>query len=59
MERQNAVKALEPYKARIVFYDQLLGHAYKAYTDYFEQRKVVDRLAGVIKAIEDYAPGES
>lgn len=57
-EKQNAAKTLDPYNARIVFYDQLLGDAYKAYTNYFEKRKVVDRLAEVIKAIDDYAPEE-
>lgn len=59
IERQQALKALEQYNGRIVFYDRLLEDAYKAYTDYFKQRKVVDRLAEVIKAIDDYAPEES
>ena len=56
VEKRNAVKALETYNARVVFYDGLLGDAYRAYTDYFEKRKVVDRLGEVIRAIEDYAP---
>lgn len=37
---------------------EVANHA-RSDMDYFEQRKVVDRLAEVIKAIDDYAPEES
>lgn len=46
----------ENYNTRIVFYDQLLKDAYSAYDDYMKKRRVVDRLADVLRAIEDYAP---
>lgn len=44
--------------ARIVFYDQLLANAEKAYRDYLNHRGVVDTLGAVIAAIDDYAPSD-
>ena len=54
--RERAEQVLRPYRARIVFYDQLLGDAYSAYDDYMKKRKIVDRLGEVMRAIDDYAP---
>ena len=54
--RERTIGALESFDARIVFYDQLLTDAYRAYDDYMKRRRLVDRLAEVIRAIEDYAP---
>ena len=54
--RERAEQVLRTYKARIVFYDQLLKDAYSAYADYMEKRKMADRLAEVMRAIDDYAP---
>ena len=54
--RERAEQVLRPYRARIVFYDQLLRDAYSAYDDYMKERQVVDRLAEVMRAIDDYAP---
>ena len=51
-----AIKALQGYHARIVFYDKLLEDAYQAYNDYLRQRTVVDHLANIMRAIDDYAP---
>ncbi len=50
---------LRENRARIVFYDQLLANAEKAYSDYLEQRGIVDTLGQVIAAIEDYAPARA
>lgn len=47
---------LKVNRARVVFYDQLLSNAEKAYSDYLKRRGVLDTLGQVIAAIEDYAP---
>ena len=56
ISEEPAIRALQGYHARIVFYDKLLEDAYQAYNDYFKKRAVVDRLANVMRAIDDYAP---
>lgn len=56
VRKEKAVESLKLYNGRIVFYDQLLKDAYEAYKDYLEKRTVVDSLAKVIQAIDDYAP---
>ncbi|QBQ54938.1 hypothetical protein [Nitrosococcus wardiae] len=45
---------LETVSARIKLYEELLEHAFRAYKDYLDSRKFVDRLQEVIKAIDDY-----
>jgi hypothetical protein len=57
--RNNAIQTLEVQNARIVYYDELLENAGKAYQDYFDKRKLVDKLAEVMAAIDDYAATES
>lgn len=54
--KTRVINQLKENRARIVFYDQLLNNAEKAYSDYLAQRGVVDTLGQVIAAIEDYAP---
>lgn len=56
--KERVVKSLEPNKARVVFYDQLLVNAEKAYSDYLSHRGVVDTLGAVISAIDDYSSGD-
>ena len=57
--KKGAIGMLRLYNSRVVFYDELLEDAYKSYTDYLEKRVVVDRLAKIIRAIDDYAPGDA
>ena len=57
--KEKAIGVLKEYNSRVVFYDKLLEDAYKAYRDYLEKRVVVDRLAKVIRAIDDYAPDDA
>ena len=59
IRKEPALSSLRNYNARIVFYDKLLKDAYQAYSDYFNRRIVVDRLANVMRAIDDYAPENS
>jgi len=49
---------LKPLNARVVTYDELLDNAYQSYSDYMREKQSVDKLAEIIKAIEDYAPEE-
>jgi len=51
-----ALRSLQNYNARIVFYDELLANAQKSYRDYLATRTIVDTLEEIIKAIDDYAP---
>lgn len=53
---QGVIDALKNVDARIVFYDELLDNAYKAYADYLDAHKEKDRLWGVFNAIDDFAP---
>ena len=54
--RERSEQILTTYRARTVFYDQLLRDAFGAYDDYLQKKQIVDRLAEVMQAIEDYAP---
>lgn len=49
-------QALAAYGARFVEYNNLLQHAYKAYSDYAKKKRGVERLRAIMTAIEDYAP---
>lgn len=53
---QGVTDALTNVDARIVFYDQLLTNAQKAYADYLEEHVKVDKLWGVFLAIDDFVP---
>ena len=41
--------------ARLVRYDELLGNSRRAYAEYLEQHKKIDRLSGIFNAIDDFA----
>jgi len=54
---RNGVEAsLKAVDARIVFYDELLTNAEKAYDDYLEEHIKVDKLWDVFAAIDNFAP---
>jgi len=54
--QQGVIDNLKNVDARIVFYDQLLTNAQKAYADYLEEHMKLDKLWGVFAAIDDFAP---
>lgn len=49
-------KSLAAVDARIVFYDELLNNAQKAYADYLQAHIKIDKLWSVFQAIDDFAP---
>jgi len=55
-KKKSAMDMLSAIKARIIFYDELMDNAEKAYRDYFKGRKLVDKLARIMNSIDDYAP---
>jgi hypothetical protein len=59
MSKDRALQSLEVQNARIVYYNELLENAGKTYQDYFDRRKLVDKLAEVMAAIDDYAATQS
>lgn len=56
IRKPKALEALKLYNARVVFYDRLLKDAYEAYRDYLKKRVLVDQLANVMQAIDDFSP---
>lgn len=55
----NVVKGvLRPFRARLVFYDELLENARRAYAEYLEEHKKIDRLSGIFDAIDDFAAAQ-
>lgn len=54
--KEVVTKTLAAQNARVVLYDEMLDNAFQSYSDYLKERKVVDKLGEIIKAIEDYAP---
>ena len=44
--------------AKIVLYDELLGNARRAYAEYLEQHKKIDRLSGIFDAIDDFTTAQ-
>ena len=44
--------------ARVVLYDELLGNARRAYAEYLEEHKKIDRLSGIFDAIDDFAAAQ-
>ena len=55
LEKEAAIKQLGAMNARLVFYDDLLHSTHRAYGDYLQQHKKVDKLWGIFRAIEDYS----
>jgi hypothetical protein len=54
--QRGVIEALKNVDARIVFYDELLTNAQKAYADYLEEHIKLDKLWGVFEAIDDFVP---
>lgn len=46
---------LREHNARYVTYDELLRHAFEAYSDYLIKGREADRLSKVVEAIENYS----
>ena len=46
---------LATISARVVLYDELLRNARRAYADYLEQHKKIDRLSAIFDAIDDFS----
>ena len=44
--------------ARVVLYDELLGNSRRAYAEYLEEHKKIDRLSGIFDAIDDFATAQ-
>lgn len=44
--------------ARVVLYDELLGNSGRAYAEYLEEHKKIDRLSGIFDAIDDFAAAQ-
>lgn len=57
--KKRAIGVLKEYKARVVFYEKLLGDAYDAYQNYMQEMNDVDTLTKVMKAIDDYVPSDT
>lgn len=53
---EGVIESLKAVDARIVFYDELLTNAQKAYADYLEAHIKVDKLWGIFEAIDDFTP---
>ena len=53
-QRQRALDALTPYRARVVFYGELLVGAERAYAEYLAKWRDRDALGRVIDAIDDF-----
>lgn len=51
------IEMFKSYNARVMSYQELLASAHRSYSEYFEKKEAeVDRLANVIRAIEDFEP---
>lgn len=46
---------LSAVDARLMFYDQLLDYSLRAYADYLEEHKKIDRLWQIFEGIDDFA----
>ena len=55
LEKDAAIKQLDAMRARLVFYDDLLHSTHRAYGDYLQQHKKIDKLWEIFRAIEDYS----
>ena len=53
--RQDVENALASVDARLVFYNELLGNSRRAYADYLEEHKKIDRLWRIFQGIDDFA----
>ena len=53
--REDVERTLASVDARLVFYDELLGNSQRAYADYLEEHKKIDRLWKIFQGIDDFA----
>ena len=53
--REDVERTLGSVDARLVFYDELLGNSQRAYADYLEEHKKIDRLWKIFQGIDDFA----
>lgn len=56
--QQGVRDSLKAVDARLVFYDELITNAEQAYSDYLVEHIKLDKLWGVFKSIDDFAPPE-
>ena len=52
---EDVENSLASVDARLVFYDQLLDNSRRAYADYLEEHKKIDRLWKIFQGIDDFA----
>ena len=53
--REDVENTLNSVDARLMFYDQLLDHSRRAYADYLEEHKKIDKLWKIFDGINDFA----
>ena len=53
--RRDVEATLGSVNARLMFYDQLLDHSRRAYADYLEKHKKIDKLWKIFEGINDFA----
>ena len=53
--REDVEATLNSVNARLMFYDQLLDHSRRAYADYLEKHKKIDKLWKIFEGINDFA----
>ena len=53
--RGDVEATLGSVNARLMFYDQLLDHSRRAYADYLEKHKKIDKLWKIFEGINDFA----
>lgn len=53
--REDVESTLSSVNARLMFYDELLDHTRKAYADYLEKHKKIDKLWNILEGINDFA----
>ena len=52
--REDVEATLRSVNARLMFYDQLLDHSRRAYADYLEKHKKIDKLWKIFEGINDF-----
>ena len=51
-------RVLAQVSARLVFYDELLANSRRAYAEYLEEHKKIDRIATIFDDIDDFAAAQ-
>lgn len=49
---EQSINSLKAYNARVIRYDQLLGHAYEAYSEFLNRSREASRLMTLIREID-------